>query len=603
MQNNDYSEELEEIQGYIIKFKDNPLSVVKEILLNQYGIDLSDQNFIEIESFILEKIDIYREEIQLSHNIVKESILDLVDLDSEDIFYNEFYDVFNGISVKNIDENIIEYIENFDLVEEVYLDQKIQVNLAESVPLINADDVWRLHDRQGNDMTGKGVSVAILDTGIDYTHPDLVDNYVMGWDYVNDDLDPMDDCVTDHGTMVSGIVTGVAPDVELYVFKVMDENGSGWVSDAIDALDFVSINNIADIVSMSFGVSEGGFPDDPFSQAVDNAVNRGCIVVTSAGNNGTGVEKISSPACARKAIAVGATTKDDTIADFSSRGPVRWNDEVLIKPDIVAPGVGIVSTAIDGGYAYGSGTSMACPHVSGSIALLLQSHPEWTFEEVKQAIQESAIDIGYNETTQGAGRIDVLGAINMSAAPPFADLEISDKIPRAIVQINGTARSGTGNSDDFSNYSLYYRQNGNWIKINESSEEVDNGILCMWDTTDILDGYYNVKLIVRSQDQASIEIKNVLIGQLSDIILEYPAVVDEGEKFTLNILKNETTPLKCFCIFLSPFRLPKIRFSATPTFRAPKILNPLKDEVEGKLFVFNFRERTREIRKIRILNS
>jgi subtilisin family serine protease len=125
----------------------------------------------------------------------------------------------------------------------------------------------------------------------------------------------------------------------------------------------------ADVISLSLG--SWGDPDDALSQTVDNAVDAGAVVTVAAGNEGEGYGTISSPGCAKKVITVGASDKSDNIANFSSRGPVRWDNKVLIKPDLVAPGVSVTSTVPTGvcqlcnpsGYKSFSGTSMATPHV------------------------------------------------------------------------------------------------------------------------------------------------------------------------------------------------------------------------------------------------
>ena len=208
---------------------------------------------------------------------------------------------------------------------------------------------------------------------------------------------------------------GVAPSAKLLAYKVLSSGGSGSSSGVIAGIEMATdpdgnpnTDDGADVISMSLG--GWGNPDDPTSQAVDTASDAGTVVVVAAGNSGPDKETIDSPGCARKAITVGASDKSDVIAAFSSRGPVVWNDEVLIKPDVLAPGVSIYSTYLGGGYATFSGTSMATPHVAGAAALLLQGHPDWSPEEVKSALSSTTVDLKYDLYDQGSGRIDVLNA-------------------------------------------------------------------------------------------------------------------------------------------------------------------------------------------------
>ena len=160
------------------------------------------------------------------------------------------------------------------------------------------------------------------------------------------------------------------------------------------------------------------YPSDGTSlidEAVNNIVKNGTVVVVAAGNYGFfGLRTISTPGSASKAITVGATGyKNDSIALFSSKGPVGWNDSKFIKPDIVAPGVGINSTYINNGYAYKSGTSMATPHVSGVVALMLQANSSLTPDEIKQILKGTALDLGKpgEDNIYGAGRVNAYAAV------------------------------------------------------------------------------------------------------------------------------------------------------------------------------------------------
>ncbi|CAK8721998.1 hypothetical protein GCAAIG_11630 [Candidatus Electronema halotolerans] len=335
--------------------------------------------------------------------------------------------LINGVAVKANGKDI-KKIAKQQGVTGVYPDYVLHTNLADSVPLIGAPDVWDMYDADGNPVTGKGIRVAVIDTGIDYTHSAFGScsalnsgagcRVVGGYDFVNDDADPMDDY--DHGTHVAGIIagsdatiTGVAPDALLYAYKVCNSSGGCSTSDVISGLERAAdpdgngdTSDHVDAANLSLGSPSGG-PDSPLSVAVDEAVDAGISVVVSAGNSGSSYSSVGSPSAAAKAVTVGATDKTDKLAPFSSRGPVEG---FIIKPDLVAPGVSINSSVRNGGYAAFNGTSMAAPHVTGAVALLRQLHPAWTPEQVKAAVANSALDLGLNPFAQGSGRLQVAEA-------------------------------------------------------------------------------------------------------------------------------------------------------------------------------------------------
>ena len=311
----------------------------------------------------------------------------------------------------------------------VFPDAVVHLNLAESVPLIGADHVWQMTDAQQQPITGQGVRVAIIDTGIDYTHPDLGDCFgsgckvADGYDLFNDDADPLDD--NGHGTHCAGIIaadgkmTGVAPHTTLLAYKVLDANGVGTISGIIAGMERATdpdqnpaTADAVDIISLSLGYP--GAPGDPWSLAVEAAAAQGILVVVAAGNNGSDYSSLDSPGLTPSAFAVGASTKSDTIAPFSSRGPLVGYPQI-IKPDIVAPGDDIVSTWPGGSYASADGTSMATPHVAGAAALVWQAHPSWTAEMVRANLMNTAVSLNADIYTQGAGRVQVDKAVLATA--------------------------------------------------------------------------------------------------------------------------------------------------------------------------------------------
>jgi serine protease AprX len=302
----------------------------------------------------------------------------------------------------------------------VWSDQKVKSCLNVAVPSIHAD----LAHKAG--LTGQRVTVAVIDTGID-PHPDLTTpkNRIIGWkDMVNDKHRPYDD--NGHGTHVAGIIAGnggqsggkyqgVAPDAKLVGVKVLDDEGSGNISQVVAAVDWVIRNkrryNIR-VLNLSLGAhAEKGYQEDPISRIAEEAWKRGIVVCAAAGNEGPKYETINTPGINPSIITVGNINDRDTIprpddklADTSSRGPTI--DE-LLKPDILAPGTNIVSLKPGGGYISYSGTSMATPMVSGASAILLQQNPRLTPLEVKEILLSGAEDRGYSLDEQGKGYLDL----------------------------------------------------------------------------------------------------------------------------------------------------------------------------------------------------
>lgn len=288
---------------------------------------------------------------------------------------------------------------------------------------INADDVHTA----GN--TGAGRIVAVLDTGVDYTHPQLSDSIVLGRDFVDDDNNPMD--LNGHGTHVAGIITansgsarGVAPDANVLAVRVLDASGSGYFSDvvaavyyAVDGPDGVygtGDDFNADAISMSLGTGPPytykGFCDSvmpSMTNAINYARSKNVLVVVAAGNSGG--SGVSIPGCISSSTTVGAVDSLNKVPNWSGKGKAL---------DVTAPGVGIYSTWLGGGFATASGTSMATPVVSGIAALIRYAHSGYTDEQVQDALIKTAKDLGKTgyDTSYGYGRIDALKAVNYVAS-------------------------------------------------------------------------------------------------------------------------------------------------------------------------------------------
>lgn len=375
----------------------------------------------------------------------------------------EFYKIFNGVSLK-VPLGTLPDIHKLEYVKRIHRNEKVEAYLNDSVSLIRADSVWSQFGTKGD-----SVVVGILDTGIDYTHPALGGGFgpgykvIGGYDIVNNDDDPMDD--NSHGTYVAGIVaangdsvSGVAPNALLMAFKVLKENGWGSEDDVIGGIERAvdpnnddDFNDQVDVANMSLGGP--GNPDDAKSIAVDNAVSLGVVFCIAAGNDRE-FYSIGSPGTARSSITVGATDKSDEIAGFSSKGP---NSKIYtIKPEVVAPGVDIISLNLNEKYREASGTSAAAPHVAGVCALLKSIHPDWSPAYIKSALMTTAIDIDEEVMVQGAGRIDAVNSANITtfAFPSRLDFGFDD-----VTQFTWTSLDTitiVNNSDSVQNFNISF---------------------------------------------------------------------------------------------------------------------------------------------------
>ncbi|GAA3226755.1 S8 family peptidase [Nonomuraea helvata] len=306
-------------------------------------------------------------------------------------------------------------------ISKIWLDRKTKASLDKSVPLIGAPAAWE----RGFD--GKGVKVAVLDTGIDAAHPDFAGRIIASENF-SDSASTADRI--GHGTHVASTIAGagptykgVAPAASLMVGKVLSDNGLGDWSWAIAGMEWAASQG-ADVVNMSLG-SCCGNGTDPMSQSLNELTKKyGTLFVTAAGNESDPLT-VSVPAAADEALAVGAVDKETgtTLAGFSSKGPRL--DDAAVKPNIVAPGVDIVAArsadsslpGIPGNdkYTAFSGTSMATPHVAGAAAILAQQHPGWQAGELRDALTSTARrNDGHNWFEQGSGLVDVARATAQS---------------------------------------------------------------------------------------------------------------------------------------------------------------------------------------------
>ena len=328
-----------------------------------------------------------------------------------------------------------------------------------NITQVNADQVWELG------YTGAGVVVAVVDSGINYNHLDLADHLWdggeefphHGYDVVNDDNDPMDD--KGHGTHCAGTVcgdgtagslTGIAPDVTLMCVKSIRGDGFGGAVNIAGGMEW-AVEHGCDLISMSLGMVDAGTTDKEILRRTCEAVlDAGIVAMVCAGNEGNAFlqmtypvpnnvrvpascpppyldpDQMANPGALSCVVAVGAVNYNDAAADFTSRGPVTWQDTEfgdyaynpgigLIRPDVCAPGVNIKSLDYENtsGYTNMDGTSQATPCVAGIVALMLQKNPELTPAEICRILEETSVKLTPNKSNiTGVGRVDALAAVN-----------------------------------------------------------------------------------------------------------------------------------------------------------------------------------------------
>ncbi len=301
-------------------------------------------------------------------------------------------------------------------------------NLAWWCDVVNAEIVWGGFEDAKDVNTaihGGGINVCIIDTGCNYTHLDLDDNYAGGWDYVKPDNDPMEEGGNYHGTHVAGTIAmednevgyiGIAPRINLYVLRVIDP--LGWAdAEYINKSLHWAIENEMDIVSMSFG----GFEEIDFlNVTLNKAYDAGIVLVAGSGNYYKGwPTNVMFPASHPKVIAVGAVNSDLFRANLSNTG--TWGSCYGQGLDLVAPGVNIMTTGKSDTWVTDSGTSLACPIVAGICALMLSKNPNLTPDQIRDILfnSENVIDLGPTgwDEEYGYGMVDADFAVSNVSYP------------------------------------------------------------------------------------------------------------------------------------------------------------------------------------------
>ncbi|MEA3407059.1 MAG: S8 family peptidase [Chloroflexota bacterium] len=305
----------------------------------------------------------------------------------------------------------------------IYEDLPVHAFLDTSVPHIQVPRVWKAG------LTGEGVRIAIIDTGIDEAHPDFEQRIIETTDFTGHG--PADE--HGHGTHCAGIAAGsgaasqalyrgVAPGAHIYSARVLGANGGGMMSDVMAGVDW-AVQQGVQIINLSLGSPGLCDGTDALCDMCNAAVREGVVVCVAAGNEGPSDYTIGSPGCAKDVITVGGTNDADQVAEFSSRGPTA---DGRIKPDIVLPGNNIISARANGTkmgspvnqyYTTASGTSMSAPHAAGICALLLQAEPNLSPQEVKERLMSTSLDLGDTAYAQGSGRADAWRAYQNEISP------------------------------------------------------------------------------------------------------------------------------------------------------------------------------------------
>lgn len=296
-----------------------------------------------------------------------------------------------------------------DQIEYIWLDEEVHTWLDRSLSQIGVPAVWQAGYR------GAGIKLAIVDTGLDTSHPCFAGRVAAGASFVGGGFEDENG----HGTHVASTAAGgqttqgpqyvgVAPEAQLYIARVLDRNGSGSMSGVMAGVEWAVDQNVH-VINMSLGGSIPSDGQDALSLTCNAAVGQGVVVCVAAGNAGPSTRTVGSPGAATDVITVGAVNRNNNIASFSSRGPTT---DGRTKPDVCAPGTDIVAARatgtglgvpVDDYFTAVSGTSMATPHVAGLAALLRQAKPSLTPAEMKQALMETALDLGQDANAQGAG--------------------------------------------------------------------------------------------------------------------------------------------------------------------------------------------------------
>ncbi len=415
---------------------------------------------------------------------------------------------FNGFAIE-ADRSVIEEISSREDVERIELNKTLKLppapritagdrsvvikasTIESNISQIRADKAWFDYG-----IYGQGVKVGIADTGCLAAHPDLADRIFLQADFdsVGNKISNTASDGNGHGTHVAGIVAGgsasgkaigVAPKASLLIAKVFTDSGDATYAQVFGGVEWL-IANDSKVINLSLGSDSVGEAEDVWRSKVDAWDSLGVLIVAAIGNDGPLASTTTSPGNVLSAFGVGAVNGADSIASFSSRGPIVWSGTSYKKPDICAPGVIITSSYNNGAYTEMSGTSMACPHISGIAALMLEANPTLETTSIKDILKNTASRqdlISYQSNDYGWGRADALGAVISSLAgdttPPTIE---APSISGSTYGQNITVSSViTDNLTISPTAFLYYKnQTGVWesvVMTRESGTNSFNGII------------------------------------------------------------------------------------------------------------------------------
>jgi len=310
-------------------------------------------------------------------------------------------------------------------------------------------------------INGTGVTVGVLDTGIDTEHETLVGRTIATKDFVSQYEDNTPNDGHGHGTHCSGTIggtnsggkhIGVAPGVQFVVGKIFGDSGSTSVAAIMNGMQWITdpdgdpeTNDFPRVVSNSWG----GPLNNRWEDIINTWRSVGIIPVFAAGNSGPRPNTVGAPGAYKQVLSIGATDSQDKVARFSSRGPVQYNNETYIKPDVSAPGVDVYSAKPGGGFQNMSGTSMATPHVAGVVALMLQADPEIDHDRVAEILEETALELGApgKDGAYGSGRVNAFEAVQLVMTGGKASVSVDSGDQVATIKVmpgNKTYQTNNG---------------------------------------------------------------------------------------------------------------------------------------------------------------
>lgn len=356
-------------------------------------------------------------------------------------------DLLNGSAVEVSKENaavVYDFLARSHAVESVGYNGRVEATAIDTRETVNAGIA-----RAAFDVTGAGTTVAVLDSGVNESHPDIGEDEVGEANFVGGERGRD---VANHGTPIAGIITGdgaasngsllgVAPDAEIRDVRVLDNQGRASEATVLDGFEY-ALEQDVDVISMSLGnFASTHRREDPYRQYVEAATRNGITVLAASGNTGPAYGSIQTPGIHRDVITVGASTNGSRIVTDSGRGPTRVGR--FVKPDVVAPGERVTAPSGNStGYKTDGGTSYATPFASGAVALLLERNPGWHPQRVKNVVTSTAKPTGRQDVySQGSGNLDVAAALDPGivldpGVIDFGRVPVNDTIRRTVTVRN-----------------------------------------------------------------------------------------------------------------------------------------------------------------------